>query len=73
MPCIEAADLPDVIKEAVRIATPYVEGRSFDLDISADEIKVMAYVKDRKLVDVGTVHGQQLVTAKTLVQIKYDH
>ena len=69
MPCIEAADLPDEIKEAVRIATPYTEGRSIDLDIGTDEIKVMAYVKDRQLVEVGTISGEQLNTAKTLIQI----
>jgi len=33
----------------------------------------MACVKERKLVDVGTIHGQQLETTKTLVQIKYDN
>ena len=72
VPCIEAADLSEEIKKAVRTATPYVEGRSFDLDISSDEIKVMAYVKDRKLVDVGKIYGSSLEIAKTLVQIKYD-
>ena len=67
--CIEDADLPDEIKEAVRTATPYAEGRSIDLDISADEVKVMAYVQDRRLVDVGTVNGNHPELAKTLVQI----
>ena len=67
--CIESADLPDEIKEAVRIATPYAEGRSIDLDMYPAEVKVMAYVKDRKLVDVGTVCGYQPELAKTLVQI----
>jgi len=73
VPHIEAADLPDEVKEAVRIATPYVEGRSFDLDISSGDMKVMAYMKDRKLVDVGLVHGRQIETAKTLVQIKFEN
>jgi hypothetical protein len=31
--CIGAADLPDEIKEKIRNATPYVEGRSISLDI----------------------------------------
>jgi hypothetical protein len=70
---IEAADLPEVIKEAMHAATPYAEGRSFDLDISADEIKVMAYVKDRKLVDIGIIHGQQPQALQTLIRIKYDN
>ena len=70
---IEAADLPEEIKVAMRTATSYVEGRSFDLDISADEIKVMAYVQDRKLVDIGIIHGQQPQVLKTLVRIKYDN
>ena len=73
VPCIEAADIPEEIKEAVRIATPYVEGRSFDLDISSSDVKVMAYVKDRKLVDVGTIHGQPLEITKTLVQIRFEN
>ena len=68
-PCIEIADLPDEIKEAVRIATPYTEGRSIDIDISPDEVKIMAYVKDRQLVDIGTIHGEQLQSVKILVQI----
>ena len=68
-PCVETADLPDVIKEAVRIATPYTEGRSVDLDFYINEVKVMAYVKDRQLVDVGSIDGEQLELAKTLVQI----
>ena len=70
---IEAADLPEEIKVAMRTATPYVEGRSFDLDISADEIKVMAYVQDRKLVDIGIINGQQPQALKTLVRVKYDN
>ena len=69
VPDVEVSDLPGEIKEAVRIATPYMEGRSIDLDISHDEVKVMAYVKDRKLVEVGTVRGVQLDFVKTLVQI----
>jgi len=68
-PFIEAADLPDEVKEAVRIATPYAEGRSIDLDMSPDEVKVMAYVKDRQLVDVGTVYGEQLKIAKAMTQL----
>jgi hypothetical protein len=39
--CIEVADLPNEIKEAVRVATPYMEGRSIDLDMSPNEIKIM--------------------------------
>ena len=66
---IETADLPDVIIEAVRIATPYTEGRSIDLDFYSDEVKVMAYVKDRQLVDVGSIDGEQLELAKELIQI----
>ena len=69
LPCIESADLPYEIKEAVRIATPYAEGRSIDLDMSLNEVKVMAYLKDRQLVDVGTIYGEQLKLAKTLIQI----
>ena len=68
-PCIEIADLPNEIKEAVRIATPYTEGRSIDIDISPNAVKVMAYVKDRRLVDVGTIYGEQLELVKTLIQI----
>jgi len=68
-PCIETADLPDMIKEAVKIATPYTEGRSIDIDFYCNEAKVMAYVKDRQLVDVGTIDGSQLGLAKTLVQL----
>ena len=70
---IENADLPEEIKEAVRIATPYVEGRSFDLEISSGGVNVMAYVKDRKLVDTGVFHGQQLETVKALVRIKFEN
>jgi len=68
-PCIEAADLPDEIKEAVRIATPYTEGRSIDIDFYSNEVKVMAYVKDRQLVDIGSIEGEQLELAKSMVQI----
>jgi len=68
-PEIETADLPDVIKEAVRIATPYTEGRSIDVDFYSNEAKVMAYVKDRQLVEVGAIDGEQLELAKALVQI----
>ena len=35
--CIEAADLPEVIKEEIRNATPYVEGRGIALDINSHE------------------------------------
>jgi len=35
--CAEAAELPDEIKEAIRTATPYAEGRSIDIDISSHE------------------------------------
>jgi len=66
---IETADLPDIIVEAVRTATPYTEGRSIDLDFYSNEVIVMAYVKDRQLVDVGSIDGEQLELAKTLVQI----
>jgi len=68
-PCIEAADLPETIKEAVRIATPYTEGRSIDCDFYHNEVKIMSYVKDRQLVDVGTIDGNQLELAKTLAQL----
>ena len=68
-PSVETADLPELIKEAVRIATPYTEGRSIDLDFYFKEVKIMAYVKDRQLVDVGSIDGEQLELAKTLVQI----
>jgi len=66
---VETADLPDVIKEAVRVATPYAEGRSIDLDISLNDAKVLAYVKDRQLVDIGTIVGNRIDAAKTMVQI----
>ena len=72
-PHIEAANLPEKIKEAVRIATPYVEGKSFDLDINSDGMKVMAYIKDRKSVDACEIHGRQFETVKTLVQIKFEN
>jgi len=32
-----SADLPDDIKEAIRTAAPYVEGRGIDVDISRSE------------------------------------
>jgi len=35
--CIEVADLPDGIKEKIRNATPYVEGRGISLDINYHE------------------------------------
>ena len=66
---IETADLPDEIKEAVRTATPYTEGRSIDLNISHSEVKVTAYVKDRRMVDIGTINGKQLELLITLIQI----
>ena len=68
VPCIETADLPDGIKEAVRIATPYTEGRSIDLDFSQNNVKIMAYVKDRQLVDVATIRGNCIEHAKTLMK-----
>jgi len=68
-PSVETADLPDIVKEAVRIATPYTEGRSIDIDFYNNKAKVMAYVKDRQLVDVGSIDGEQLELAKSLVQI----
>jgi len=68
-PCIESADLPEEVKEAVRIATPYTEGRSIDIDFYKNEAKVMSYVKDRQLVDVGSIEGEQLELAKSMVQI----
>jgi hypothetical protein len=70
---IEAANLPEEIKDAMRTATPYTEGRSFDLDISVNEIKVMALVKDRTPVEIGTIHGQQPGALQTLVRIKYEN
>ena len=54
---------------AVSIATPYTEGRSIDIDFYCNEAKVMAYVKDRQLVDVGSIDGEQLELAKTLVKL----
>jgi len=71
--CALAADLPEGIKEAIRTATRYVEGQSIDLEISIHEVKVMAYAKDRELVDIGQIDGQQLEIAKTLVQLRYDN
>ena len=35
--CIETAELPEEIKEAIRAATPYAEGRSIDIDINHSE------------------------------------
>jgi hypothetical protein len=35
--CAESSELPNDIKEAIRAATPYVEGRSIDIDISRNE------------------------------------
>ena len=71
--CVENADLPDEIKEAVSVATPYVEGRSIDMDISFSGAKVMAYIKDRSLVDIGTISEKQLETIKTLLKIKFEN
>ena len=68
VPRIEIAELPNEIKEAARLATPYFEGRSIDLDMSYNELKVMAYVKDRQLVTIGTIDGYQLKIAKMLIQ-----
>gem|GEM_PF-475457 len=69
--CIEVSDLPDIIKEAIRTATPYAEGRSIDLDMDSGETKIMAYLQDRRLVDIGAIHGQQLELVKTLLKIKF--
>lgn len=45
----QIADLPEDIKEALRNATPYVEGRSLDIDISYSEqletIKTLLKIK----------------------------
>ena len=35
--CAEASELPDEIKDSIRNATTYAEGRSLDLDISNQE------------------------------------
>ena len=35
--CIETADLPEEIKEELRNAAPYVEGRGISLDIDRHE------------------------------------
>ena len=35
--CAETADSPDEIKQAIRDATPYTEGRSIDIDITRHE------------------------------------
>ena len=36
--CVDADDkLPDEIKESVRAATPYTEGRSIDIDVNQQE------------------------------------
>ncbi|MCL2615850.1 MAG: DUF3788 domain-containing protein [Dehalococcoidia bacterium] len=35
--CAESADLPDELKLAICNATPHIEGRSIDLDISCPE------------------------------------
>lgn len=47
--CVETAELPDEMKEAIRTATPYVEGRSIDLDISPhdhlDSVKCLLRIK----------------------------
>jgi hypothetical protein len=64
--CVEISDLPSEIKEAVRIATAYVEGRSIDLDINPGQANIMAYVQDRRLVDVGKI---VLDSAETLIQV----
>ena len=65
--------MPDVVKEAVFAATPYVEGRSIDLDINPNETKVMSYVKDRLLVDIGTFCEKPIETVKILIQIRLDN
>jgi len=66
---VEASGLPDEIKKAVCIATPYTEGRSIDLDVYSNEVKIMAYVKDRQLVDAGKIDGKQLELLITLVHL----
>ena len=47
--CVESSDLPEEIKEAYRTATPYVEGRSIDIDVSRREqleaIKTLLEIK----------------------------
>jgi len=70
---VESSELPTEIKEAARTATPYMEGRSIDIDISANEAKVMAYIKDRSLVDIGTILEKQFAVVKSLVQIKFEN
>ena len=35
--CIEAADLPEELKDEIRNATPYVEGRGISLDVNRHE------------------------------------
>jgi len=66
----EASDLPEVIKEALRTATHYTEGRSIDLDTGASETKVWAYVKDEGLVDIGILQKAQLETLKGIVAMR---
>jgi len=47
--CAEFADLPDEIKDAIRAAVPYAEGRSVDMDISRaeqlDAVKLLLKIK----------------------------
>lgn len=47
--CAEAAGLPDEVKEVIRAATPYVEGRGVDIDVNRREqlesIKILVKIK----------------------------
>jgi hypothetical protein len=47
--CVETATLPDEIKEAIRAATPYTEGRSIDIDINRyeqlEDVKCLLKIK----------------------------
>ena len=47
--CVETADLPDDVKETIRNATPYVEGRGIDMNIDRPEqlesIKTLLKIK----------------------------
>ncbi|MCL2839198.1 MAG: DUF3788 domain-containing protein [Defluviitaleaceae bacterium] len=47
--CVTTADLPDDIKEMVQTATPYIEGRSIDIDINSkkqlETVKILLNIK----------------------------
>ena len=47
--CVATADLPDEMKEAIKTATPYVEGRGIDIDINKGEqlesVKILLRIK----------------------------